>query len=217
MKILTPKIPQQLTTVIELEDYLKKMIEEEFIIYHISTSENMIEDKSFQRLHMQQSTIRKSGFQNCDFEKSTFIDVIFENCDFSNSKFVGAYFERCRFISCKCMGVDMREVMFKHMYIEESNFKYAYLDKIRISCMLLKKTDMTEVSITEAELKNFEVNKSIFHKNDFFKTSLDGMDFSDNEFLKPIVSEPPIELKGITVNMTQASELISYWGVKVSI
>lgn len=41
------------------------------------------------------------------------------------------------------------------------------------------------------------------------------VDFTNNEFVAPIVSTPPIELKGAIINMFQAANLIGLWGVIV--
>ena len=70
-------------------------------------------------------------------------------------------------------------------------------------------------SISEAKLKNFEATDSKFIKVNFCKTLLTSVDFTQNELVAPIVSMPPIELKGAIINTFQASEIIGLWGVVV--
>jgi len=41
------------------------------------------------------------------------------------------------------------------------------------------------------------------------------VDFTNNEFVAPMVSTPPTELKGAIINMFQAANLIGLWGVIV--
>jgi hypothetical protein len=53
-------------------------------------------------------------------------------------------------------------------------------------------------------------------KNNLFKTSLEKVDFTGNEFVAPMVSMPPIELYGAIICTTQVADLIGLWGVMVS-
>lgn len=216
MKIIAPNEAKTMTEIEEFRRYSEEYIREELPIYHASICGCHYEDETFHKITIHQSRFLNSNFKSCDFEKSTFIDVIFQSCDFSNSKFSGAYFERCWFDSCKFMGVVMTDTIFKHITMKESNFQYSYLDKTRMSNVMLETVDLTEVSLTEAKIKSFEAKNTKFVKNNFFQTPLKGIDFTNNEFLSPTVSEPPDELKGITINMTQAVELIGRWGIQVS-
>jgi hypothetical protein len=42
------------------------------------------------------------------------------------------------------------------------------------------------------------------------------VDFTENEFKMPLVSTPPIELKGMVINMFQAADLIGLLGIIVN-
>ena len=72
------------------------------------------------------------------------------------------------------------------------------------------------LSMIESNLKRFAATDSKFVKNNFFKTMLEKVDFTNNEFVAPMVSTPPIELKGSIINMFQAANIISLWGVIVN-
>ena len=135
--------------------------------------------------------------------------------DLSNSKFTGAYFERCRFVSCKCIGMDMSGSIAKHVSFEMSNLQYCNFNKIKMTDVLFKNIDFTDSSMVEAKLSGFEAVKSRFIKNNFSKTMLASVDFTDSDFVAPTVSNPPIELKGAIITTFQAADLISLWGVIV--
>lgn len=75
--------------------------------------------------------------------------------------------------------------------------------------------DFTEALMTQSKLKRFVATNSKFIKNNFFQTKLATVDFTNNEFVAPIVSSVPIELKGAIINMFQAAELVSLWGIIV--
>ena len=103
----------------------------------------------------------------------------------------------------------------KNITVRQSILRYSIFDKTKMTDVLFEQIDFTEASLTEARLKNFEAVNCKFLKNDFFKTILAGIDFSDSEFSAPMVSNPPVELKGAIINMFQAADLIGLWGVIV--
>lgn len=215
MSINKPQIPKNLTPIGDFSSYIKDFLIEETPISHIKCFEESIEGADFYKIEINNSVLESCTFHHCNFEKASFIDVVFQSCDLSNNKFVGSYFERCKFISCKCMGMDMSDTVIKQTTFEHSNLKYSYFDKTKISYVLFDHIDFTESSMSEAKLKRFETKDSIFIKNNFFKTLLATVDFTNNEFMAPIVSAPPIELKGAIINMFQAADLIGLWGVIV--
>lgn len=215
MNINKPQISNKLTRVDDFLSSAQDCLLEEIPLCGIKSCEQRIEGMAFFKIEVQNSVFENCTFQNCNFENASFIDVIFQSCDFSNSKFTGAYFERCEFTSCKCVGVNMSDTIIKQTIFEHSNFQYSYFDKTKISDVLFDHIDFTEASMTEAKLKRFETRESRFFKNNFFKTLLNAIDFSDNEFASPIVSTPPVELKGAIINMFQAADLIGLWGIVV--
>ena len=97
----------------------------------------------------------------------------------------------------------------------DSKLQYSPLDRAQLSDVSFENVDFTEASLSEAKLKRFEATESKFIKNNFFKTLLAAVDFSENEFLAPTVSMPPVELKDAIINRTQAADLINLWGVIV--
>lgn len=212
----SPQISKELFQVDGFSTYIKDFLKDELPIYAIKSCNEGIENTNFFKLDLQKSIFENCTFHHCNFDHASFIDVIFKGCDFSNSKLMGAYFERCRFVNCKCIGTHLQNTIIKHTTFEHSNLQYSVFDKAKIMDVLFEHTDFTEASMVEATLKRFETRGSRFIKNNFFKTMLAAVDFTDNEFTAPIVSSPPIELKGVIVNMFQAADLIGLWGVVVN-
>lgn len=212
---MKPHISEDTLHIKDFSAYAKDYLLEERTMSSISLHSEQVNDMDFSKLELRASRFQNCTFHYCCFEDASFVDVLFESCDFSNSIFAGSYFERCQFVSCKCVGADMRNTRIKQTSFEQSNFRYAFFDKTNMSDVMFDRTDCTELSITEAKLKKFEARDSKFIKNNFFKTMLEAIDFSDNEFTMPTVSSPPAELRGVVVNMFQAVDLIGYWGVIV--
>jgi uncharacterized protein YjbI with pentapeptide repeats len=210
-----PQIPQNLNPINRFDSFVQEYLLDEHPVAAGEIQSEQIKDMDFSKVEIKSSVFKDCIFHNCYFENGSFVDVIFQSCDFSNSNFSGAYFERCQFISCKCVGVNMCNTVIKQTTIEQSKFQYSLFDKTRITAVLFDHTDLTEVSMAESKLKKFEAVGSIFRKNNFFKTMLEAIDFTENEFSMPTVSSPPIELKGVVVNLFQAADLIGMWGVVI--
>jgi len=215
MGIIRPQISEELLEIENFSSYAQDYLAEETPINEIKSCQEQIEGAEFVKIEVQRSIFEHNTFHNCNFDKASFVDVVFQSCDFSNSKFVGAYFNRCRFISCKGIGIDMSETVVKQTTFEESNFQYAYFYKTKMTDVLFDHLDFTEASMIEAKLNKFAATDSKFVRNNFSKTMLVKVDFSNNELVAPIVSNPPVELKGAIINIYQAVDLIGLWGVIV--
>ena len=84
-----------------------------------------------------------------------------------------------------------------------------------MSDIAFNKANLTEASFSECILKNLVLEDSRFIQTNFFKTSLNGIDFTSCEFVHPIISNQLTELKGIILNSIQAVELVSLIGVVI--
>ena len=215
MRTVHPQIPKDPLHIDDFSSYAQKLMEEELPITEIESSEERINGADYSRVEIKNSIFKNCTFHNCSFENASFIDVVFISCDLSNSKLNGAYFERCLFQSCKCVGIDMSKTVLKQTAIEQSNFEYSNFNQTKMTEILFDHVNFSESSMAEAKLKGFSSTNSKFVKNNFFKTMLATVDFTNNEFAAPTVSTPPIELKGAVVNIYQAADLISLYGVIV--
>jgi len=216
MSITSPQIAKDLSPVDVFASYSRDFLLDEIPIVAIKSCAERIEDVEFSKLETRMSIFENCTFRNCNFENASFIDVIFQSCDFSNSKFREAYFERCYFHCCKCVGIDMSNTLIKQTTFEQSNLQYSNFNETKMTDVLFDHTDFTEATMAKAKLKRFEATESRFVKNNFFKTMLETVDFTNNEFSMPMVSSPPVELKGAMINILQAADLIGLWGVIVN-
>lgn len=195
--------------------YAKEFLLEETPVFTVKCADEHQTGTDFRKIELRESIVESCSFTDCSFQNASFIDVKFSSCDLSNSRFSGAYFERCAFVNCKCVGIDMSDTVIKQVSFSGSKLTYAYFDKAKLTDIFLEETELTEASISEAVLKRVQAETCKFIKNNFFKTMLSGMDFSQNEFIAPIVSNPPAELKGAVISPVQAVDLIGLWGVTV--
>jgi uncharacterized protein YjbI with pentapeptide repeats len=210
-----PQLLKSLESISSFIDYANESIKEDSTISGISCSNMIVEHRDYPSIEIRKSFFENMSFDHCNFEKASFVDVIFQVCDLSNSQFKGAYFERCQFNHCKGVGIDMSKTLLKHVSFEQSNLQYAYFEYAKLNDIEFNQVNLTEVSFSEAQFKNFSAHQSKFINNNFFKTVLDKIDFSDNDFINPIVSNHPIELKGVILNSMQAVDLVSLFGIVV--
>lgn len=215
MSILNPKLPAKPVPVGDFSSLARENLSDETPILAIAVSGACFRDEDWQSLEIHGSIFRDTSFSHCHFEKAVFVDVVFRNCDLSNCKFRSAYFERCRFEGCKSIGADMSDTRIKNVVFRETRLQYACFDKAKMTGILFDQTDLTEASLIEATLKQFTASDTKFIRNNFFRTSLSGIDFTRCEFMSPVVSMPPVELKGAVLNPFQAADLIGLWGIIV--
>lgn len=213
MSIPNPQIPEQLNEIDDFEKYSKELMQNDEPITEISCISYETEHDDFNKIEVRSCVFDNCSFRDCDFESASFYDVVFKTCDFSNSNFQKAYFSRCKFIGCKCVGANLCDTIIKQTTFLQSNFRYSYFDKTKMTDVLLNEVDLTEASIAEAILKRFSATDCRLIKNNLFKTMLSGIDFTKNDFSLPIISSPPIELKGAVINSFQAADIIRLFGV----
>ncbi len=215
MQLSQPQIAKDSFQVDDFIAYTQDFLLQEKPVSAIKSCALQAEAIDLSGLDLKTSLLENCTFHTCSFENASFIDIVFQSCDFSNSKFPAAYFERCRFINCKCIGMDMRDTVIKHTAFERCNLRYSCFDNTRILDALFDTVDFTEASLTKAKLKNFSARNSNFIRSSFYQTMLAGIDFSGNELIAPIVSSPPVELKGAMIDPFQAAGLIGLLGVIV--
>lgn len=99
------------------------------------------------------------------------------------------------------------------MLFKNSNFRYAYFDEANFKEAWFEDVDLSEASLSQCKLEKVKFTQTKLIKNNFFKTPLKCIDFSNNEFVAPTVSEPPVELRGLMVDRFQAAELAKLMGI----
>ncbi len=210
-----PRLPETLTSVEDFADYVRPLIADDQSISQISAEKQQSQCVDFFKMDICKSLFVGCSFHKCCFEKASFVDVEFRGCDFSNCNFQRAYLERCSFVDCKCIGTDFVGAMIKHTLVSQCNLQYANLNTAKLTAVRFQSVDFSDASMAEAKLSKFSADDSKFIRNDLSKTMLAGIDFSGNILIAPTLSSPPVELKGILIDMLQAPDLVGLLGVKV--
>lgn len=215
MKILHPRLPVEFTTLDDLGQTLLDSYKQETPVCTCTAQKQSLVQSHLPGLDVRQCRFEGCDFSECDFERASFLDTTFVNCNFSGCRFGESFFQRCRFVSCKCTGMDLRESVLKQILFEDCLLRYACLDGARVTDMGFLRVDFSDASMSETKLKGFMADDSTFVHNNFFQTPLTGVDFSTSLFSVPMLSSPPAELRGAKINVLQAAELITLWGLIV--
>ena len=91
-----------------------------------------------------------------------------------------------------------------------ANFSEAKLQGCSIT-----ESDLTETFFSNCRLKKIRLSKNRFVRTEFFKTKLNGIDFSDSVLEGVTISADAGELKGAKVNLYQAAELARMLGIVI--
>lgn len=176
----------------------------------MSLAGESLRDMRFERCEF--SGCRLTG---CDLSGATFLDVSFKNCDLSGVRADSVYFCRCSWQGVKAMGAVLTDCRLVHMVLTDCNLRSVNLTGASIEQAHFAGTDFTESYFSECRHKYLTVDKDVFVKTSFFKTSLSGLDFTTSRFEGVTVSAEGGELKGAVVSVEQAADLAKVLGVIV--
>lgn len=169
----------------------------------------------FSKIDFSQVIIQHCSFKNCNFEKSSFMEAVFIDCLFNNCQMENFYakdlwIEECKFTGCSLIGSIFRNCAFKN-----SNFQYNNFNESKLESLFLDETFLISSELSDCTIKSLKLNHSSLAENNFFKTSLKNIDFTDTNISGITLSQNFSELRGATISPYQAGELISTLGIKV--
>lgn len=215
MKISEPNIIGEPELVLDAEELINEARADD-----ADVTSRYFKDAVLQGFDLSGVCFKNVIFENCRFTdciapKTGFIDVIFKACDLSNGDFADGYFKRCVFSSCKLMGTNLQNSGFQSVTLENCNAKYAALDKNSWTLMRVIDSDMSDANISECKLKDVELVRVKLAKAVLWRTALKKVDLTTCELGGITISDDSAELRGATVNATQAVELARLLGVTV--
>lgn len=211
MSILKPQkmLFNNLRQIYNLLDEVKEIDELDNI-----TIENYRETNiEFASITIKRAIINNTEILSSNLEKNTFIDIEFNNCNFSNSHFDNCSFIRCEFNNCKFTGCSFIESGLSDVSFIDTNMNYVNLSMASIKNTLFKNTGLRNGYLQENKVKNIIFKNTDLTQTQFFKTSLQEIDFSDSIIEGIAVSIE--DIKGAIINQFQAVDLLYLLGVKV--
>lgn len=215
MKLKKPELPTNLEVIDDLSEIISTARERDLEIEGHLFKESYCDYEDMSYSTFCNCIFDGCKLSNCNFEKATFRDCIFKNCDFSNCEGRDSYFNKCEIISSKMTGSEFCNSIFQDVLFKNTSCTYANFDESSFRNIILNECDMAFAEITQCKLKGFYLKDNRFNGTSFYKTLLNGIDFSDCQLAGIRISSSFSEIKGAVVNELQALELSSLLGIKI--
>lgn len=199
----------------ELKKRLVEAREADECIREGTFSGESLKNLDFRNLECSQVVFDRCRFENCAFSGSAFYDVIFQNCSFSDCRFSQTYWQDSQICDSKADGADFRKSRWKRCEVRQSFLRYTNFSESVWNGIILQECQMKDAALSAMRIVKAELHRVDFTNSDFFRTLLKGVDLSDCVITGICVSESLQELKGATIDVTQASVLAGLLGVHV--
>ena len=174
-----------------------------------------LQNLDFCNLEWSQVSFEKCRFESCIFSGASFYSVLFQSCSFSNCRVSNTYWQDSQLCSSKADGIDFRKSRWKHCIICQTLLRYTNFSESVWNGISLRDCNICDAALSAMRIMKAELHQVNFTGSDFFRTQLKGVDLSDCVIEGISVSESLQELKGATIDVTQASVLAGLLGVHV--
>lgn len=215
MKQIEPWMPEHLELIEEEMDFLPEMKKREEWVGAKTLKKLTGEGADFSTLCFSKVRFENCCFIECNFQRCEFTDVIFRACNFSNCTMTDVYFNRCQFISTKGIGSNFSGSGINNLTIQDSCFNYANFDECKLENIKVIDTEMNGANISQCRCKEVLWERVQLKNASFFKTYLNGMDFTTSTIEGLVLTDDCRELKGAVVDLYQAAELAKRLGVVI--
>ncbi len=158
-------------------------------------------------------TFKKIDFSKIDLSDVAITDCIFDSCDISNKCFDKMFITRCKFINTKMVGTSFIGANLKDVKFISIKGDYLNFSNSKLNNILFEETNLSYSYFSESQMKSVYFDKTNLTNAMFYKVNHDNLDLSTST-LNGIIIDSNF-LKDITINMFQAADLISFFGVKV--
>ncbi len=169
----------------------------------------------FSGIRLKGVVLENCRFSSCRFSAGSLTDLRVRACDFSYCDFTAAYFSRCRLESVKGVGIRAAESRMADQRWTDCNFRYGNFHGSKIRYLAVRDCDLSESFFTACQWKEMEIRNTSLRGASLTNTPLKGLDLSDCAIEGIIVSDPPWELRGLTVDLYQAAALAALLGLRM--
>lgn len=198
-----------------IEDCLAAARQTDECIRQSSFLGETLQNLDFCNLEWSQVSFEKCQFENCSFSGASFYNVDFQNCSFSNCRFSETYWQDSQLCGNKADGTDFRKSRWKHCTINQTLLRYTNFSESTWNGICLRECNISDAALSSMRFLKVELHQVNFTGSDLFRTQLKGVDLSDCVIEGISVSESLQELKGATIDVTQASVLAGLLGIHV--
>ncbi len=149
------------------------------------------------------------------FKKVQMLDSRFLVCDLANAEWSEATFSRVELLGCHLTGFQSGEGLFQDVLFKECRCSFAQFALTKFKSVRFEECDLSEANFFEADLSGVTFLNCDLRQADFAKAKLVGADLRGSTIDGMRIG--PSELKGATIDPTQAVAFVRGIGIKVDV
>jgi len=165
---------------------------------------------SFDQLLLQNVVLSKTRLK-----KMQMLDSRLVVCDLANAEWSEATLSRVELLGCHLTGFQSGEGLFQDVLFKECRCSFAQFALTKFKSVRFEDCDLSEANFFEADLSSVIFLNCDLHQTDFAKAKLIGADLRGSRIDGMRVG--PSELKGATIDPTQAVAFVRGLGIKVEV
>jgi uncharacterized protein YjbI with pentapeptide repeats len=148
-----------------------------------------------------------------DLKKVQVLDSRFVACDLANAKWSEATFSRVELLGCHLTGFQCGEALLQDVLFKECRASFAQFALTKFKSVRFEDCDLSEANFFEADLSGVTFLNCNLQQGDFARAKLVGADLRGSKIDGMRVG--PSELKGATIDPTQAVAFVRGLGITV--
>ncbi len=165
---------------------------------------------SFDQLVLQNVVLSKTHFK-----KVQWLDSRLLVCDLANAEWTEATLSRVELLGCHLTGFQSGEALFQDVLLKECRCSFAQFPLTKFKSVRFEDCDLSEANFFEADLSGVTFLHCDLSMADFSKAKLVGADLRGSKIDGMRIG--PSELRGATIDPTQAVAFVRGMGIKVDI
>ncbi len=192
----------------------------------IEASEDDVRCDTFSDEDLRGVSLGRVEFEDCTFERCAFAEsraarisferCVFTECDLSNARLATSFWRDCRLKASRAVGCDLHHSYLVRVVFEDCICSYANLAESKLEQVSLQGCDLREASLSQLRLKRLRLEACDLTRAEFFQTRLRGVDLSSCSIQALRISDSLSELRGATVGIDQAPDLLGLLGVRLA-
>jgi len=165
---------------------------------------------SFDQIMLQNVVLSKTRFK-----KVQLLDSRLLGCDLANAEWSEATLSRVELLGCHLTGFQSGEALFQDVLFRECRSSFAQFALAKFKSVRFEDCDLSEANFFEADLSGVTFLHCDLSMADFSKAKLVGADLRGSKIDGMRIG--PNELRGATIDPTQAVAFVRGMGIKVDI
>lgn len=209
--IKAPNIPKQ-----ELEKGLPDNALQDHAYYSkLALSLDDFAEQEAQHINFDQVLLQSVVLSKTDLKRVQVLDSRLVVCDLANAKWSEATFSRVELLGCHLTGFQSGEGLFQDVLFKECRCSFAQFALTKFKSVRFEDCDLSEANFFEADLSGVTFLNCDLQQVDFAKAKLVGADLRGSKIDGMRVG--PSELKGATIDPTQAVAFVRGLGITVDV